>query len=817
MTHQVDEGDAGSLAQRFAPSRRLLVGVALVSLAILLLQLTLTRLFSATMYYHFAFLAIALALFGSGASGVLVYALAGRLRSVATSRALVAAALLFAATTVGALLVILGNPFSPVDPPAVTLRHLAFVYGATALPFVFGGAAISLAIARFAGSMSRLYVFDLGGAAAGCLLVIPLLDRLGAIDTVLAIAVLGWGAAVVFAGSEGGARPGPRSRAVIAVAGLLFAGLFAWNRATGHLEVRRAKGLDEKGHILFEKWNSFSRVTVWGSLLDASVVIMIDADAGTLVLRGGAVPGQREWLMTRVEALAYHLKPDVAALVIGPGGGADVAMARAFGARSVTAVEVNPIIAEDVMSRDPFRAWSGAIYEQPGVRLVVDEARSFIRSSSERYDVIQATMVDTWAATAAGAFALTENNLYTVEAFRDYLDRLTPNGVISFTRWHVEPPDQLLRLVSIARTAMAERGIGDPARHLLVVRGPVEGQRQRAPATVLVKASPFTDEEVRRLEGRATGQGLVLLYTPLTRPAGDLTRLVTAEDPAAVWRSLPSDVSPTRDDRPFFFHTVRPSRLADVRLGGDDEWQKTNLGTFVLAGLAVLTPLVTVAFILGPLALAGARAGETGARLPWLLGFAGLGLGFVMVEVVLVQKCILFLGHPVYALTVVLFSLLAWSAVGSFLSGGMREERLGALMPSILAGVAALVTVYAFGLSPFFRACVGFPLPARLLLAATVLAPLGVVLGVPMPSAIRLLNRAAPLAVPWAWGVNGAASVLGSVGALVVALLAGFDRALLLGAVAYLLAVPGLRLLGRSEPFSPPRPPIPGHRSPIRR
>ena len=799
MTHRFDEGDGASLAQRSPPSRRLLGGVALVSLAILLLQLTLTRLFSATMYYHFAFLAIALALFGSGASGVLVYVLEGRLRAVATSRALVSCALLFAATTAVALLIILGNPFSPVDPPAATLRHLGLVYGATALPFLFGGAAISLAVARFAGSMSRLYAFDLGGAAAGCLLVIPLLDRLGAIDTVLVIAVLGWAAAVAFAGSEdgNGGGIGRRGRAVIAVAGLVLVGLFAVGRATGRLEIRRAKGLDEKGHILFEKWNSFSRVTVWGSLQDPAILIMIDADAGTLVLRGG-VPGQ--WLTTRVEALAYSLKPDVVALVIGPGGGADVAMAQAFGARSVTAVEVNPIIAEDVMSRDPFRAWSGAVYEQPGVRLVVDEARSFIRSAPERYDVIQATMVDTWAATAAGAFALTENNLYTVEAFHDYLDRLTPDGVISFTRWHLEPPDQILRLVAIARTAMAERGVSDPGRHLLVVRGPVEGGREhgRAPATVLLKASPFTDEEVKRLETLAANAGFALLYTPLTRPAGDLTRLATAEDPAAVWRTLTSDVSPTRDDRPFFFNTVRPSRLADVRLGWDDEWQKTNLGTFVLIGLAVLTPLVTVAFILGPLALAGARAGPSGARLLWLLGFAGLGLGYVMVEVVLVQKCILFLGHPVYALTVVLFSLLAWSAAGSYLSGRVGEERLGVLLPWILVGVAVLVTAYAFGLSPLFRGWVGLPRPARVLIAAAVLAPLGVALGAPMPSAMRLLNRVAPRAVPWAWGVNGAASVLGSVGALVVALLAGFDRALLLGALAYLFALPGLRSLGRS-------------------
>jgi len=328
----------------------------------------------------------------------------------------------------------------------------------------------------------------------------------------------------------------------------------------------------------------------------------------------------------------------------------------------------------------------------------------------------------------------------------------------------------------------------------------VEGgtEHGRAPATMLLKASPFTDEEVKHLETLAVRAGFALLYTPLTRPASDLTRLVTAQDPAAVWRTLASDVSPTRDDRPFFFNTVRPSRLADVRLGWNDEWQKTNLGTFVLIGLAVLTPLVTVAFILGPLALAGTRAGPSGARLLWLLGFAGLGLGYVMVEVVLVQKCILFLGHPVYALTVVLFSLLAWSAAGSFLSGRMGEERLGVLLPWILVGVAVLVTAYAFGLSPLFGRWVGLPRPGRVLLAAAVLAPLGVALGIPMPSALRLLNRVAPRAVPWAWGVNGAASVLGSVGALVVALLAGFDRALLLGALAYVFALPGLRSLGRS-------------------
>jgi len=803
MMTSLDERDAGSLARPSAPSRRLLAGIALVSLAVLLLQLTLTRLFSATMYYHFAFLAIALALFGSGAGGVLVYALARRLQGVATSRALLTAALVFAVTVVVAVLVILRNPFSPVDPPAVTLRRLTLVYGTTALPFLFAGTAISLAVARFARWMSRLYVFDLGGAAAGCLLVIPFLDRLGAVDTVLVSAVLAWAAALVFAGERDSSVPGGSGRrgtwAVVGLVGLGVVGLFAFNRWTERFAIRQAKGLDEARHVLFEKWNSFSRVTVWGSLADSMVLIMIDADAGTLLLRDPRALDPGAWLTGRVEALAYHLRPGGRALVIGSGGGADVVMARTLGVREVTAVEVNPIIAEDVVSREPFRSWSGAVYEQPGVRLVVDEARSFLRSSRERYDVIQATMVDTWAATAAGAFALTENNLYTVEAFSDYLDRLGPDGIVSFTRWYVDPPDQLLRLVGIARAVLGERGVRDPARHLMVVRGaPEQPERPRAPATFLLKESPFTDDEVRLVEGLAARRGFTLLFTPQTRPPGELLRLIEAEDPASVWRTLDRDVSPTHDDRPFFFQTVRLSGLRGLRLDRGDEWQKTNLGVLVLVALAVLTLIVTAAFILVPLALVERLAGPSGVRPSWLVGFAGLGLGYVIAEVILVQKCILFLGHPVYALSVVLFSLLAWSAVGSLASGRLAEERLPVFLPRALGAVALLLIAGAIFISPLFRALGGLPRPARLAVAAAVLAPLGAALGTPMPSVVRLLGRAAPRAVPWAWGVNGAASVLGSVAAVVVALDLGFDRTLLLGAGSYLVALLALRSLGRS-------------------
>src|SRR5204863_270835 len=377
----------------------------------------------------------------------------------------------------------------------------------------------------------------------------------------------------------------------------------------------------------------------------------------------------------RVEALAYRLRPESRALIIGPGGGNDVIMARLFGARQITGVEVNPIIARDIMLSEPFLGYSGRLYLQPSVRLVVDEGRSFVRASRERYDVIQGTMVDTWAATAAGAFALTENNLYTVEAFTDYVGHLTERGVLSMTRWYLEPPDQLLRLFALARVTMTQMGIDHADRHLMLVRGPAEPGTTRAPTTFLFGRGEFALEEASHVEAVARREGFTVLYTPFDRPPNLFTRLAEAEDPAAVWAAYENDVSPPTDNRPFFFNTVRPGNVG-AALGSAGEWRKTNLGTFVLFSLLAITVVLTLAFILGPLAI-----------------------------------------------------------------------------------------------------------------AVVLLAPLGLVMGMPMPIGVRVLNREAPSLIPWAWGVNGAASVMGSAAALAVALLAGFNQAMLMGAALYLLAL----------------------------
>lgn len=764
--------------------RRIFLGISLITLSVLMLELSLTRLFSATMYYHFAFMAISLALFGSGASGVFVYIVQRGLKPERTGQWLAVAAMLFALSNLLSLYVILDNPLTFETGPENYYR-LARIYTASALPFFFAGCAVTLAITRLAREISKLYLFDLAGAALGCLLLIPVLNFIGAINIVLLVSAAAAISGVLFGTSTSGTRAATACSLVLAIG---LGGFLAYNVRTHRIDIRQAKGFEETS-VLFSKWNSFSRITVEGAF-DTGVEIKIDADAATGISKDASNNAIHQDALGALSALVHHLRRDANVLIIGPGGGNDVMAARVFEQKQITAVEINPIIAHDVMSSEPFKSYSGSIYQQPNVRLVVDEGRSFIRNSHDRYDIIQATMVDTWAATAAGAFSLSENNLYTVEAFKDYVTHLSDDGMLTMTRWYFEPPDQLLRLISLSRAMMDELGISNPARHLMLIRDARTGY-DRTPATYIFKRSEFTDNEVRTIETLADSSGFQLLYTPLTRPPNDFTRLVEASDLAQMWASFATNIEPTRDNNPFFFNSVRLSNIWSVIEGTTGEWQKTNLGTSILFALLAITGVLVVLFIIGPLLLVRGRALATGAgaKLRYLFYFACLGAGFIIVEVAMIQKFILFLGHPVYSLAVVLFSVLAFSALGSYLSGRISEDRLRTALIKLLPALIVLVLIYIVVLPPIFYGLVHLAREFRIVIAVVLMAPLAMSMGMPMPIGIRILARNAPEIIPWAWGVNGATSVMGSVAALVIAILSGFNQALLIGAGLYLIAM----------------------------
>lgn len=768
----------------------------LTSLCVLTLELALTRLFSATMYYHFAFLAISVALFGAGASGVVVFLFDEWLRRRRLESLLGMATLLFALSIVVALLEVLNNPVA-ITNDSTNLWSLTSVYIGSALPFCFAGATITLAISRYASDVSRMYLSDLVGAACGCVLLIPLLNGLGAVNAILAVAVVAAVAAIVF---SIGSRRVTFASVLVTIA---LSAFLAINVSKGVLDIRWAKGRTSSDQI-FSKWNSFSHITVTGGLNKPYLLILIDADAGTYIIRDAGRFGAEEKPPVTTSGFVYQLKQNADVLIIGPGGGYDVMDARRHGQKRITGVEVNSIIARDVMQSEPFKSYSGHLYEQPDVKLVVDEGRSFIRSSRAQYDVIQASLVDTWAATAAGAFALAENNLYTVEAFKDYIRHLTNDGILSMTRWYDEPPDQLFRLTTITREAMKEIDaeqhsslFARPQRHFIILKFNIGA---RSPGTFLFKKSEFTDAEIAHIEQIARESQSTVLYTPHTPADPRFAALVSTPDVAATAESSPSNISPTRDNNPFFFNSLRLSHLADVS-HNSAEWRKTNLGTYVLFTLLLISAVLVVLFIVGPLLIGRVRsiAGQPG-RMAFLFYFAGLGLAFILVEMAMIQKFILFLGHPVYALAVVLFSLLCFCGIGSALTRRLPDTAF----PMILGGVAVLIAIYVVALSPIFYALVQLPQAARIGLTVVLIAPLATMMGMPMPMGIRVAARNSVELIPWAWGLNGAASVLGSVLALVAAILTGFNQVLLIGAATYLLAL--LCAMRFTRAGHPPRP-----------
>ena len=491
-----------------------LAGVFVTGLATLLAELALTRIFSVILYFHFAFMAISVALLGLGAGGLMAYFLAGWLeRGRVWSRlALVAAA--NSVLTAFALRAILHQSIG-LTLSWRAVEALAIVYFCAMLPFFGSGLVLAAVLARTARRAGTVYFADLAGAALGYLLLIPLLERLGGPNTVLAAAGL-WGLSAVFWMGAAAAREGAGARrwAGWLLLPLGFVIAIAVNVRTQALDVRSAKGRPLKKEI-FTRWNSFSRVNVHVNDQEEHW-IQIDADAATQV--ADAPPEDHEkWgrqMRDFSAGIVYRLRPGGRVLIIGPGGGVDVAQAISAGSRDVTGVEINPIIVNDIM-RGVMRPTSFGLYDRPEVHIYIEDARSFIRRSPERYDVIQATLVDTWASTATGAFALAENNLYTIEAFQEYLRHLTPSGMISITRWEFERPREAIRVVSLALEALNREGAQEPVGHLAVVADDQLSARGTL-TTVLIRRTPFPEQEVRALEHAiATGaKTMQLLAAP---------------------------------------------------------------------------------------------------------------------------------------------------------------------------------------------------------------------------------------------------------------------------------------------------------------
>ena len=764
--------------------------VALMSFAALLLELGLTRIFSVVLFYHFAFLAISIALLGLGAGAVFACLRRQWLARWTVSQLGVRLCMANAVVIFVVLEVVLYSSVS-LSLDWQNFWRLSFLYLVSAVPFFVTGLLFSVIFARHPSLVTQLYGADLLGGSAACLALIPLLNLIGGPNTILFAAVAVALAAVAWAG------PGHRLAPIVQVLILLV--MIGANFHNSFVDIVYAKGM-KRQPAEYARWNALSRVEV--DKFGTGKVIVIDADANTFLMNTDPHHWRDDYRrnsMSAAPSVANILRPHGDFAIIGPGGGVDVLRAVANGSAKVTGIEINPIIADNIM-RDRYADYSFHLYQIPEVHMNVSDGRSFIRDSHDQYDVVQMTLVDTWASTAAGAFALSENNLYTVEAFREYFEHLKPDGMIAITRWEFAKPREALRVVSQAMEALRQLGVQDTTQNFIVVSdGPLD--KDGKPVVVLAKKSPFTLAEQKEVldhilgtNGQDANLNLHVLYLPVTAEQPGMAhptfaKLILGQDSRAFSASYPYNVSPVTDNAPFFFFTLKPGQIfGGSELGGID-W-KVNLGIAILGIVLIVSIAAVLLFLVLPLALS--RETRSGRSLR-LLYFVAIGLGYIMVEIAFIQRFVLFLGYPTYALTVVVFLMLLSSGAGSLVSQRFFSEPTRVV--TALALIVGALAVYVFALPRMLEAIIGLSFPAKLAVSGLLLIPLGFAMGMPFPSGLRALSAGdrGPSskhgAVEWAWAMNAASSVLGSVLAIVVAIQFGLTVTLACGTAAYVVAL----------------------------
>ncbi|MBU7018865.1 MAG: hypothetical protein HXS44_15250 [Theionarchaea archaeon] len=739
-------------------------GIFFTTLSLLMLEISLTRIFSVTMWYHFAFLAVSLAVFGMGAGGLIVYLVPSRFSLKKVHYYSFLCGLSMAAVLMVSLYVSL-----PLDVEYEALPLLLITYGVCCLPFFFGGICVSLVLFHESKNVSLIYFSDLLGSGMGCFLVILVLNSAGGPPSLLVCALCALTGTVFFSFFH------KRFLWLILLIFLLFSSILVYPGE--HLDIRMAKGFSQH-HITTSRWNAFSHVSVfelgapftgwalsetWSAEVVDNLGMDIDANAFSPIVKDD--DPRRESLLYDVTAVPFHVRTG-STLIIGSGGGRDIVTALLYD-NTVTAVEINPLIVYLVNAE--YGDYSGHIYDQ--VTFHIQDGRSFLEHSHDTYDIIQMSLVDTWAASASGAYALSETYLYTVEAFSAYIAHLTPDGILSISRWIFDKPQQTLRLVSLAREALQREGIEDASRHIIIVKnGRV--------ATFLLKKTPFTDPEIRNIQNLCNKMDFNIVYTFYNRDNSIFAELITADDPQKFYERYPLNVEPSTDDSPFFFYTVKFSDLPQLlSLNLESESLKNNLALLWLFRLTIISFVLVSLFLLIPsIFLARDRLDK---RL--LFYFAFLGLGFMFVEIPLMQKFMLLLGNPTYAVSVVLFSLLISGGIGSYFTNRISCRSVRLFMIYSISLILFLALGFSFLAGYFLKS----PLLIQVLLAIFLTSALGIAMGMPFPTGIKIVDSVSHNAIPWVWSINGAFSVLGSVLAIFLSINFGFSITLFAAAILY--------------------------------
>jgi len=794
------------------PPPRLLFGIAAAAGAVLVLEIGLTRLFSYTIWYHFAYLTISVALLGFGAAGSVLAAWPGLLerRGFLSSMAIAVQA------GIGLCLLVIDrvslDPLSVTSDPSQFARMLVY-YVAVALPFCAGGVLVVAPIQTFPRAVGRLYFWDLAGAGLACAVSVPLIWWIGTPAATASSAVI-----LVFV-AWAYAEPGLRLRrtllsAAVAVATLALAAGSDFRPAP--TKFMSAFLSDASSELAFSSWTPINRVDVvafdppyregsyisWGISPyyggDAPGFYMIgnDGDSCAVMYEWDGDIASLEFLKHHILATPYVLLEEPSVAAIGIGGGADVLNALVHGAESVVAVEINP---ETIRAgRQIFNDFNGDVLNHPKVEPVVAEGRSFLRSRPDRYDLIEINSVDTLSALSTGAYVLSESYLYTADAIGDYLDHLKPGGTFAMavadTNTPELPPRHTLRLASIVRKALEDRGVLHPERHVMVIAA----GRETAFSHTLVRNEPFGAEDVRRMVQFANSRGFDAWHLPDRRMPSPTSRILSWEAPtlAAFYDRHDLNLQAITDDAPFFFNFYKWRTLLRPSTYRVLSYERTlATGQIVLLVMLLQSIAFSALAILLPLRrLDLASRCTRPERVALLAYFSALGAGFILIEISFIQRFVLFLGYPTYSLTVVMFSLLVSTGVGSLLTERISPlpARQAAALPPRLLGLGLLVVAYMALLPRIFDALLGTSLAVRVAVSVGLIVPMGVLLGSFFPIGIRIAERLSPRLVPWAWAVNGCATVIGTLVAVLAGMTWGFTVVTVAALALYACGVAGL-------------------------
>jgi len=834
------------------------IAIGLLSACVLAYEVLLTRLFSIVLWHHFAYMIISAAMLGYGASGTVLTLLKEKIVSHFGAVYVIAAAAL-AVLMPAAFLLAQQVPFNPLEllwdntQPA----KLFAVYLLMMLPFFCGGLGIGLVFARFGKQASRIYACDILGAGAGSLgaigvlflvppqLVLTALTALALLAAAIAVVELkvrprhgaaeptGAGVAAShllpqtanFVGNVSKVRPKWLMELFVGLAVLAAVALpdiqvhsSAYKDLSQTLNIAGA-------HVIEERFSPLGQITVVentrvplrdapGMSLNATsepppqLGVFVDGNGPSALTRFDGQLAPLDYLDQLTSALPYHVLASQEpahrelkgrrVLVLGAGAGSDVLQALYHGSAAVDAVELDRNVTDLVRQR--FRDFAGNLYGQPGVQVYAAEARGFVNSSDARYDLIQVALLDSFGTASAGLYGLSENYLYTVEALQAYLSRLKPGGMLAVTRWLTLPPRDALKLFATAVSALERSGVPDPAARLAMIRG-------WKTVTLLVKNSDFTANEIAAIREFNRTRSFDLAYYPGMR-ADEANRYNLLAQPSffegavALLGPQRQDfidqykfyIEPATDDRPHFFRFFKWNSAAELfslrEHGGMSlfDWSYPLLVATLVQAFAA-----SVLLILAPLALSRCR--RTLPSAPVALYFLAIGFAFMFMEIAFIQKFVLFLSHPLYAVAVVLCAFLVFAAAGSWLAGHWQGGRWQAANKVTLAVIAmgVLTLLYLAILPGLFQALIHLPDAAKIIISVALIAPLAMCMGVPFPTAMMRLAGAAEEAIPWAWAINGFASVVGAVLAALLAIHLGFAVVILLAVLLYAVACPALR------------------------